>query len=333
MSTIGIIANPASGKDIRRLVSHATVIDNNEKVNILERIILGAQNFGVDKIYIMPDSYMMGYKVQEKLNLSQELKVSVEVLDMKIKASPKDTEVAAQIMEEKKLGCVVVLGGDGTHRLAAKYLKTVPLIGVSTGTNNAYPQMLEGTTVGIAAAVIAAQDYDASLSCRQDKIIEIYKNGEFIDISLMDAVISNEQYIGSKAIWDLSNIKKVIVSSCHPASIGFSAIVGVIKHIDEKDDFGAALEINSGNNKFMTPVSAGKVSEIISGDLELIKMNESIKWEFDFKGIIAVDGEREIVFNNGDLFEFKITRNGPVHVDVRKTMEAAVAQGFFKIKK
>ncbi|RBP68877.1 hypothetical protein DES36_10215 [Alkalibaculum bacchi] len=34
MPPIGIIANPASGKDIRRLLSYATVIDNNEKVNI-----------------------------------------------------------------------------------------------------------------------------------------------------------------------------------------------------------------------------------------------------------------------------------------------------------
>ena len=34
MASIGIIANPQSGKDIRRLVSYATTIDNNEKVNI-----------------------------------------------------------------------------------------------------------------------------------------------------------------------------------------------------------------------------------------------------------------------------------------------------------
>ena len=34
MASIGIIANPASGKDIRRLVSYATTIDNQEKVNI-----------------------------------------------------------------------------------------------------------------------------------------------------------------------------------------------------------------------------------------------------------------------------------------------------------
>ena len=41
MGTIGIVVNPNSGKDIRRLVTHATMIDNLEKVNILCRIIMG----------------------------------------------------------------------------------------------------------------------------------------------------------------------------------------------------------------------------------------------------------------------------------------------------
>ena len=43
MPSIGIIANPASGKDIRRLVSYATTTDNQEKVNIVKRIVLAAQ--------------------------------------------------------------------------------------------------------------------------------------------------------------------------------------------------------------------------------------------------------------------------------------------------
>ena len=43
MGPIGIIANPASGKDIRRLVAHASVFDNQEKRNILRRAIHGAQ--------------------------------------------------------------------------------------------------------------------------------------------------------------------------------------------------------------------------------------------------------------------------------------------------
>jgi len=38
---VGIIANPASGKDIRRLVALGTVFDNQEKLNIDRRILLG----------------------------------------------------------------------------------------------------------------------------------------------------------------------------------------------------------------------------------------------------------------------------------------------------
>jgi hypothetical protein len=33
MSRVGIIANPAAGKDIRRLVAHGSTFDNNEKIN------------------------------------------------------------------------------------------------------------------------------------------------------------------------------------------------------------------------------------------------------------------------------------------------------------
>jgi hypothetical protein len=32
---VGIIANPASGKDIRRLVALGSSVDNNEKINIV----------------------------------------------------------------------------------------------------------------------------------------------------------------------------------------------------------------------------------------------------------------------------------------------------------
>ena len=63
MSSIGIIANPASGKDIRRLVSHATIIDNHEKINIVKRVVLGAQKLGVNQVYIMPDTIIQAIKL------------------------------------------------------------------------------------------------------------------------------------------------------------------------------------------------------------------------------------------------------------------------------
>ena len=66
--TIGVIANPASGKDIRRLVSYATTIDNNEKVNICKRIVLAAQGLGVESVVFMPETFMlMQYMLLERL--------------------------------------------------------------------------------------------------------------------------------------------------------------------------------------------------------------------------------------------------------------------------
>lgn len=332
MSTIGIIANPASGKDIRRLVSHATVIDNNEKVNIIERIVLGAQQFGVSKVLMMPDSYVMGYKVEEKLKRSGELSAEIQTLDYSIEAGPIDTERAAKIMEEKALGCVVILGGDGTHRLAAKHLKNVPIIGVSTGTNNAYPKLLEGTVVGMAAAAIASEKEIYKPSYERDKIIEIKKNGSYVDLALVDVVISDAVVIGSKAIWDLENIKEIIVSKAHPASIGFSSLIGVNKIITEKDAYGARLVINQGENKFYAPLAAGKIVKVISQDVEEIPIGEVIHWKASYKGVIAVDGEREISFKKGDALSFVMNRNGPLHVDVEKALEVALKDGFYLIE-
>jgi predicted polyphosphate/ATP-dependent NAD kinase len=41
MSSVGIIANPRAGKDIRRLVAHGSILDTQEKVYIVRRAILG----------------------------------------------------------------------------------------------------------------------------------------------------------------------------------------------------------------------------------------------------------------------------------------------------
>ena len=43
---VGIIANPQSGKDMRRIVSDAFTFNNFEKLNIIKRIIRTSLNFG-----------------------------------------------------------------------------------------------------------------------------------------------------------------------------------------------------------------------------------------------------------------------------------------------
>lgn len=329
MSTIGIIANPASGKDIRRLVSHATVVDNNEKINIVKRIILAAQGAGVKGVVIMPDTFLIGYKASEALKSSKELKIPVEILDMRIKGSVEDTILAARLMEENKVQCIIALGGDGTSRAVAKSITTTPLISISTGTNNVYPEMLEGTVVGIAAAAVSTRTSNLGQSCRRDKRIEIFKDGKMMDIALVDCVISKQTYIGSRAIWDPEDIQSVIVSRANPASIGFSTIVGVKKIIGEDDDFGASINVNVGEFQLVAPIAAGTMKEIRVDEPLIHPLDEVFSMSMDYKGIMALDGERELPFKKGDIFEFKITRDGPYRVNIKRTIESAQLNGFF----
>lgn len=329
MLTIGIIANPASGKDIRRLVSHATVIDNNEKVNIVERIILAAQECGVGKVWMMPDTYQIGYKAKDNLMTTKELKAEVEILDLKMSGTLKDTIETAKVMEEIGAGCIVALGGDGTHRAIAKGIKKTPLIGVSTGTNNVYPEMIEGTVAGMAAAVVASKKYNQSDICKKDKRIEIFKDEKMIDIALVDVVLSKNVFIGAKAIWNIEDISKIIVSRGHPASIGFSSLVGCKKIVREADDLGICIDLAKDKYEIIAPIAAGLVKTIKMGEPEIIELDKEYEYLAENKGVIALDGEREITFKKGDRFIFKITRSGPFRVDIKKTLETAQLNGFF----
>jgi len=62
----------------------------------------------------------------------------------------------------------------------------------------------------------------------------------------------------------------------------------------------------------------------------------SLEDEYEFtakdRGTIALDGEREIEFKKDQKLIFKITREGPYHVDVIKALETAQENNFFIIK-
>ncbi|MDY7040901.1 MAG: NAD(+)/NADH kinase, partial [Chloroflexota bacterium] len=152
MSIVGIIANPASGKDIRRLVAHGSVFNNREKVNIVRRVLLGLEAAGVDEVLFMPDYFGIGLRAVEGLKLS----MRTSLLEMHSRGTQEDSTEAAARLHEMQVGCIVTLGGDGTNRVVAKGCGDIPLMPISTGTNNVFPEMVEGTIAGMAAGVVAS---------------------------------------------------------------------------------------------------------------------------------------------------------------------------------
>ena len=91
---VGCIANPMAGKDIRRLVAYGSRIDNQEKVNIVRRILLGLESAGIAEVLLMPDTFQIADKALEGIH--QPLQLRMHILDMEVRGDAKDSLRAAQ---------------------------------------------------------------------------------------------------------------------------------------------------------------------------------------------------------------------------------------------
>ena len=169
MATVGIIANPMAGRDIRRLVARGRFVPNHEKVNLLVRVLTGLEAAGVDQVVMMPDSAGLGRGAVEVKSSS----LHVRFLEMPVFNDDHDSTRATRAMASMNVGCLVTLGGDGTNRAVAKESGQVPIVPVSTGTNNAFPAATEGTVAGLAAGVVATGIVDLTSVAAQAKLMEI----------------------------------------------------------------------------------------------------------------------------------------------------------------
>ena len=108
-TTVGIIANPASGKDIRRLVAYGTVFDNQEKVNIVRRVLLALSGTGVGRVLYMPDYYGIVEKAVEGMRSQDSLRLEVAPLEMELTATQLDSSNAAAALAEIGAACIVTM--------------------------------------------------------------------------------------------------------------------------------------------------------------------------------------------------------------------------------
>jgi len=325
MSTIGIIANPASGKDIRRLVAHASVFDNNEKINILQRVLLALDAVGVDRATIMPDYYALGERALDGLKLQS---IGVDILEMPMTASDQDSTEAAARFCEKGVGAIIVLGGDGTNRVVAKTCGAVPIVPISTGTNNVFPTMVEGTVAGMAAGLVAMGVVDAELVTYRAKRLEVFLDHKPADIALVDVVTSSDLWVGTRAIWDPDRIQEIVLARAEPNCIGLSSLGGCFGALDARADSGMYLAIGSNGTPVLAPLGPGLVKRIGVVEHRLIPLGGEVILNSD-TGTIALDGERQIEVYGRPTITVRLTNDGPLVVDVCRCMTDAADLGFF----
>ncbi len=320
----GIIANPASGKDIRRLVAHASVFDTAEKISIVRRVVLALEAAGVTRILYMADPSRIVPRALEGLDL----KAEILPVGAPLRASAEDPTAAAAGMAAAGARVIVSLGGDGTNRVLAKGTSDVPLVPISTGTNNVFPVMVEATVAGLAAGAIASGSVDASEVSRRCKWIEILLDGGHRDVALIDAVVMEGRFVGARAIWKLEGVREVVLTRAQPDAIGMSAVGGMVTSVTPEDDCGLHLLIGEGKRVVAAAIAPGLVRRVPLASVHRLRFGDSI--QVGGPALLALDGERELSLKPDERATLVVSRSGPPVVDIARCLAAARDRGFLR---
>ena len=337
LALVGIIANPAASKDIRRLVAQGRVVPDWEKVNIIRRALLGLQSVGVARALAMPDSSHLARRAAEDPHLS----LKPELLPMPALYDEGDTERAAAAMAAAGAGCVITLGGDGTNRAAAKGARDLPVVAISTGTNNVFPVMVEGTTAGMAAGLVASGAVPLEAAAVRSKTAAVLVDGAERDLALVDVALSKERFVATRAIWDMNTIYEVFLTRAEPASIGLSSIGARLEAVSLTDDGGLHYRIadlgdadgagaGDGRVYVRAPIAPGSVPVVGIESWRRIGEGERIAVARRHC-TVALDGERAFSVGPDNLLEVEVRRDGPPVVNVDAALRYAAASGGFYV--
>ncbi len=332
LAKVGILPNPLSGKDIRRLVACGTVSSNHHKVNIVLRLLLGLNTAGVKQVVMLPDIYGIGQEAREKFFHATKSRMEVLFLDMILENSEEDSYKASLLMKSLDVGCIVTVGGDGTNRMVAKASDGIPILPISTGTNNVFPFTVEGTVAGLAAGLVAKGMLDPGKTISQRKRLDVLRDDKVIDIALVDAVVTTAGDIGSKAVWEIGEIKQIVQTCGSLSHIGLSSIGGCVHHIDCSDRYGLSVEIGNGGITVVAPIAPGLIKEVGLKSIDIIAIGDAVPVRY-VPSIVALDGERQLKVLPGNQIAIRLSDAGPKVVEVFEVLKLATENGIFATMK
>lgn len=315
---VGFVANPASGKDIRRVTARASVFDNQEKTAMVRRCLIGLRAMSDAPIRYLADANRL---VECALT---ELGFEAEAVDVETNGKAADTTDAAVAM--RGAGAVVTLGGDGTNRAFAKGWLDAPLIPLSTGTNNAFPVMREATTAGAAAGLLVSHAIPLEAVAEQAKVIHVDIEGEAPDIALIDAVLTTDRFIGAKALDDPDKLVAAMLTRADPAGVGMTSVGGFARPLAAREDAALVIEFDpSSPDRVVAALAPGRFESIGLAQTRTVAFAEPLR--VTGPGVLAFDGERERVLGPGQAATLRTLRNGPWVVDVRRVLTRTVVCG------
>lgn len=316
-----------AGRDVRRLLGRALQQTPDMKRNTIQRAVVGAVAAGARRVLLMRDVFRSAESAIEGLRLHAE----VALLDGPMETNAGDTQHAAQTLRSEGCGALIVLGGDGTNRLVALAWPDAPLIPLSTGTNNVFPEMLEATTAGAAAGLVAAGAVELEEVSQRCKVLAVeYDDGE-TDLALVDVAVLEGDHAGSLLAFDPLQVRDLVLTRAEPAAVGMSPIGGLLHPLGRDDAGGVRVRCAgdaSGGTALLVPISPGLYRTAYVAEAKALA--EGAWTNISGPGVVANDGDRTRTLAAGESARVRVVRHGPRVIDVPRTLALAAERGAFR---
>jgi predicted polyphosphate/ATP-dependent NAD kinase len=321
-ATVGIIANPASGRDVRRRLANAAPSTIADKVTIVRRVAIGAVRAGATRLVVLPDPFGLCRRAFSTVDLG----VEIDEVAVPRTHDERESIAAAAALRDEGAGAVVVLGGDGTNRAVALGWPDAPVVPLSTGTNNAFPIHVEPTIAGAAAGLVASGGVELADVARPAKVVRVEVDGERDDLALIDALLTTERQVGSLKLFDARAMTLAVLARAEPAAVGVSSIGGLLLPCGADDDGGVLLRFAADASRIVSAAMAPGLYEDIGVEAcSSLALGEVV--ETGGPAILALDGERQREV--AGTIRLRVERDGPRVIDVWATMADAARRGLY----
>ncbi len=326
MGAVGVIVNPVSGRDVRRRAARAGSQTPESKRNQVARAVIGAAAAGAHRIVVVREPFRIATGAVELLRIDAE----IEVLDVRARVAAEDTLRAVGALREAGCGALIVLGGDGTHRLVASAWPDAPLVTLSTGTNNVFPSLVEPTCAGAAAGLVASGRLTLAEVATRAKLVRVEVEGRPDDLALVDAVRLEGDHRGSLLPFDPAHLREIVLAIADPASLGISPIGGLLAPCPREEDAGLLVTCDPERRDgapLLAPLSAGLYRPVRVAGFRRLALGEPV--ETSGPGVLALDGDRMCALEPGQRLRMRVVREGPPVIDVSRALRLAATRGLF----
>ena len=327
MNAVGIIANPLSGRDVRRYAARGSQITPEIKRDQVARAAIGAAAAGAEHIFVMREPFGVSERAVANLRIPAKL----EVLDVGAALSVRDTVSAAAAMRELGCGALVVLGGDGTSRAVAREWPDVAMVPLSTGTNNVFPYALEATAAGAAAGLVATERLPSDRVTFRAKVVRVAIEGEAPDLALVDAVELVDDGVGNLMPFDAEKIRTVVLARAEPTAVGSSAIGGLRLPAGARDPFGVLARCvahEDGGSALLVPIAPGLYRKVHVAECHRLELAEPVN--LVGPSVLAFDGDRERALAPEQRARLEIRRDGPNVIEPEAALRLAAELELFR---